>query len=454
MVSEGQDREQETTSQVQLITPPASQPIHWPRVWGKLLDMLRPPPETQSDERNLWHLRTMLLWAGALSAAASFNGTFAVRLGASNRLIGLMSSVPSLIVVLVTLPAARFLESRPRRLPFIAWSLLLHRLGYLVIALMPFFIHSYQAELFIRLIIVMQIVLAPFNAGWDSVLADAIPERRRAAVMAQRNMIVSGMVIVAVSLMGRVLDGVIFPYGFQIVYGVGFLVSCIGSWQVWQLRIPESPVHARHKNRRQRLTPSLVRDLVTQNDDYLRLVLNTLMLDMGAWLVAPLYIIFYLRHLGASDGWVGTLTAVANLSAIGGYYLWQKLIGYWGESRVLRWLSPACGFFPIWVAAWRALPPIMFAAVINNLLMPGVNLSHYNTLLKVCPAERRPSYISLYSVIMNAGAFVAPMIGVALADRIGLVPVLFIGGAMRFLGALLFSIRPVRAPDSTIRQVA
>ena len=424
------------------------QPIRWPRLFGQVASFLRPPPESDTVERNLWHLRTMLLWAGVLSAAASFNSNFAVRLGASNKLIGLMSSVPALIVVLVTLPAARFLESRPRRLPWVAASLFLHRLGYLFMALLPFFVQRHQAEVFVGLIFFIQILLAPFHAGWDSVLADAIPERRRAAVMAQRNMILSGMVIVAVSVMGRVLDEVVFPYGYQIIYGLGFLVSCIGSWQVWQLKVPDSPVPQRLPQR-QRLTPGLVRQMVADNDDYLRMVLNTLMLDLGAWLIAPLYIIYYLRHLGATDSWVGTLTAVANFSAIAGYHIWQKPIARWGENRILKLLAPACGFFPLWVAAWPSLPLILFAALINNLVMPGINLSHYNTLIKVCPAERRPTYISLYSVIMNAGAFVAPLVGVALADQIGIVPVLIIGGIMRFLGALLFTLRPVRVPDST-----
>lgn len=426
--------------------PPAEQPIRWARLRGKIAGLILPPADV--GERNIWHLRVMLIWAGVLSAAASFNSNFAVRLGASNRLIGLMSSVPALIVVLVTLPAARLIETRRRRLPWVAGSLFLHRLGYLLIALMPFFVRRYQAEVFVGLLFAMHVVLAPFNAGWDTVLAELIPERRRAVIMAQRNMILCAVVILAVPLMGRLLDRAPFPYGYQIAYGLGFLVSCLGTWEIYQLKLPESPVPARGERKRRRLTWGLVRQLLAENDNYMRLVFNTLMLDLGAWMVAPLYIIYYLRHLGASDSWVGTITAVANLSALVGYYIWQKLIPRWGENRVLRLFAPTCGFFPLWVGIWRSLPPIMFAAVINNILMPGVGLSHYNILIKVCPAERRPSYISLYTVIMNLGAFVAPMVGVALSERLGIVPMFFIGGAMRILGALLFTLYPVRVPDS------
>ncbi len=430
------------------LMPPRRPGIRWPRVLGKVAAALARPPETDVVGRNLWDLRTMLIWAGVISSAASFNGNFAVRLGASNQLIGLMSSLPALIVVITTLPAARFIESRRHRLPWVAGSIFLHRLAYLFIALMPFFVRRYQAEVFVGLILYSNLVLATFNAGWDSVLAETIPERRRASIMAQRNMILSAAVIVAVPLMGRLLDAIVFPYGYQIVYGIGWLFSCAGTWQIWKLRVPESPVRERSKERRPRVTLAQARELLAANDNYVRMVLNTLLLDLGAWLVSPLYIIYYLKHLGATDAWVGTITAVANLSAIGGYYLWQKIIARLGENKVLRWMAPACGFFPLWVAAWQALPPIMVAAVINNLLMPGISLSHYNLLIKVCPSERLPSYISIYSVIMNIGAFVMPLLGVALADRLGILPVIVIGGLMRLFGALGFSLRPARAPDS------
>jgi MFS family permease len=151
--------------------------------------------------------------------------------------------------------------------------------------------------------------------------------------------------------------------------------------------------------------------------------------------------------LNASDGWVGTLTAVASLSAMVGYYAWQKGIARWGESRVLRSTIATGGIFPIAAALLPALTPILGAAAVDGLLMSGVNLSHFNILLKVCPRERRASYISLYTVIMNAGAFVAPLLGVALAGAIGLRNVLLIGGAIRTLGGLLFLVWPVRVPE-------
>jgi MFS family permease len=422
-------------------------PIAWSRLRGKLKNVFIPPSDP--GERNIYLLQVMLFWSSAISAAASFNGNFAVRLGASNQLIGLMSSVPALLVVILTIPFARLIETRRRRLPWIGWSIFLHRLCYLLVALMPFVLTLYRAEAFIGLILLSNAVLGPFNAGWDTLLADTVPEHRRANIFARRNMIACSGVILAVPLMGRLLDAVPFPYGYQIVYGIGFIGAMISTWCIFQLKLPDANVSARPAAQRQPLNLQLARKLFADNEPFVRMTVNTLLLDMGAWLVSPLYIIYYLRHLGASDGWVGTLTAIANLSAVGGNYFWQRVIARRGESRVLRWMSPACGFYPLWVALTQSLPLFLVAAVINNLAMPAVNLSHYNTLLKVCPAERRPTFISIFSVVMNVGAFIAPLAGVALADRIGFIPMFVIGGTMRMLGGFMFSLWPVRAADST-----
>jgi hypothetical protein len=46
-------------------------------------------------------------------------------------------------------------------------------------------------------------------------------------------------------------------------------------------------------------------------------------------------------------------------------------------------------------------------------------------------------------MIMNAGAFVCPIIGIALSGAIGIRNALVVGGIMRLIGVALFYIHPV-----------
>ena len=88
---------------------------------------------------------------------------------------------------------------------------------------------------------------------------------------------------------------------------------------------------------------------------------------------------------------------------------------------------------------------ILFAGFLINVLAPGVNLSHGVIFLDLLPPGRKHSWTALYSMIMNLGAFLAPLLGIALSHRIGIVPVLLVGGVLRALGAATFYIWPLQS---------
>ena len=97
--------------------------------------LLRAPQSV--TERNTYYLYAEVIFAGFLSAAASFNAAYILRLGGSNALVGLMSSLPALVASLLYLPSARLLERRTHYRPWVVWSLFLARVGYALIALPP-----------------------------------------------------------------------------------------------------------------------------------------------------------------------------------------------------------------------------------------------------------------------------------------------------------------------------
>jgi MFS family permease len=330
----------------------------------------------------------------------------------------------------------------------VARSLLAHRIGFLLIAALPLLVVTGRAEAFVGLLIVMTVPAALFGVAFNTAFADVVPEGRRAAVVSARNIVASGTVMALTPLIGRWLDLVGFPTNYQIAYLVGFLASLLGVRALSQLEAPSrrpGPVGKREAGPRSlRALLQMARQLVAQHGPFARIVLDTLVYGCGVWLLGPLYIIYYVRQLGATDGWIGTLTAVANLSAALGFYIWRRIIGRWGEGWPLRVTVPVTALYPILVALTGNLTAILVFAGLNGLVSPGLSISHFNTLLKVCPEDRRATFLALYTTVMNAGAFVCPLLGVALAGRIGIPATLFVGAGIWLLGAVLFSVLPVR----------
>lgn len=415
------------------------------------------PPAHNETERNIWYLYVEVFWAALLGASGSFNAAFAVRLGASNQMIGWLSSIPALIAVFMLIPAARFLESKVQRAPWIWGSLFIARLGYLLVALLPWLVHAYQAQALVWLLIAISVPSTFFSAGFNPLLADVVPERDRARVFAGRNIISSATIAVLTLAAGWWLEGAAhvswatFPVNYQVMYLVGFAGAAISSICLLWIRVPRSKVVDRPRPPRTvRFSLAPLRSMWAENRDFARIIINTLFFDLGAWLVGPLYILFFVRELGATDGWIGLHTTLAHVGVIAGFALWRRWIRRLGYSRTLLITVPLGASYAFLVSLFPHLSAILVWGVLINLINPGINLSHFNILLKLCPEERKASYIAFFSSIMNAGAFIAPMIGVALAGWWGIRTVLLIGGTIRLLGAASFFLFPIRVAESDI----
>jgi hypothetical protein len=79
------------------------------------------------EDRNARFLIIEMFWASMLASAATFNSAFALRLGATNSEVGLLTSIPALMAVLVSIPAGRFLNNISKRKPWILGSLVFYR---------------------------------------------------------------------------------------------------------------------------------------------------------------------------------------------------------------------------------------------------------------------------------------------------------------------------------------
>lgn len=402
------------------------------------------PPRTR-DERNIYFLYVEIIFVALLSAAGSFNSAYILRSGGSNALVGLLSSLPSLVAMFLFIPAASFLERRQRQFPWIVGSLFAARMGYAVIFLLPFFLRRFVPELTVAVLVLMTVPAVLFSTGWSPLMSDVIPMRSRATVLAWRSILSSMTIAPLIYLAGRWLDSVAFPLNYQLMYAVGFVAGAYSCYLVSRIEVPAkeaAPASARSK-----LNEPWFRSLwftLRENPRFARIVVNTLVFDLGAWLVGPLYVIFFVRQLGATDGWLGLNGTLSHIGVIVGYWLWRRIIRHLGDARTL-WVSlPLACIYPFMVALVPKLTFILFAGFLINVTSPGVGLSHGMMFLEMLPEGKKYSSTAIYSTVMNIGAFVGPLIGVAAADRIGIIPVLLIGGMLRVAGALLFYIFPIK----------
>ena len=144
-----------------------------------------------------------------------------------------------------------------------------------------------------------------------------------------------------------------------------------------------------------------------------------------AWQIPwPLFTLYQVKELGATNTWISILSLSNTLGSILGYSFWPKILTKHGNLKTLF----ASG-------VWIFIVPTVYAF---SKSLAGVNLSLFNTLLDVTPTENKATYIAYYTTVINASAIFAPMVGVGLGDKFGFFWAFIICAALRLASSLTF----------------
>ncbi len=403
-------------------------------------------PRPTIEEQNLWNFYVDTVWFGVLnSIAATFVSVFAIRLGASNREIGWLAALPALINVFWLIPSARLIERQRRRLPIILLTGFLQRLGYLLIALMPLFIHAHRVEAVIILNALITLPTAIINVAITSLMADLTSAEKRARMVSIRNVLLSSVSMIVVLMGGKFLDLVPFPLNYQLLFGLGTGISMLSLYYLKRIQVPDA-VLIRHRARPKELLTlrlrRLVRTVVGQRD-FMRFAGAIIVFHWGLYLPTALYSIYRVRDLQANDAWVGLLATVLSAATILSYFWWSKVTERRGNRRVLIISGLGLALYPALMGLSPRLEPLIVVSVIGGVFSASYNLSSFNFMLEVCPPEHRPSYVAIYTSLVNVTAFLAPLLGTFLADLSSVRIALLIAGGVRLIGAgFLYALLP------------
>jgi MFS family permease len=181
-----------------------------------------------------------------------------------------------------------------------------------------------------------------------------------------------------------------------------------------------------------------IRELFVGQPDFTALVVATFVFQLAMSLPSPLYNIYFVRHLQATEGWIGLRSTIASLTPILAYRFWPRLVKRWGDRAVLAVCVPMTVILPLGTGLFQSLTPQLLVIAWFGLFGPPTFLTRYNILLRLSPADNRPTAIGVFAIIANVAAFVAPLIGVQLMSLLGIRNVFFLAAAVRLAGALLF----------------
>ena len=410
--------------------------MNW-KIKSHLRDAIKPP--TTVESQNEWNLYGDIAWFGILSGIVnSFLSVFAIRVGASDTHIGLLSALPALIAIFASIPGSRIVERQNEPLTVTLITGALNRLGYLGIALIPFFFLNNQADAIVVMVALLTIPGAIANVAFTTMFGQAVSAANRARVVSIRNVWIGITSTLAAFLGGKFLDYIRFPINYQILFAIAFASSLMSLYYLTRLKLPaaSTAIRARANDMPSGVRPFI--DMLRSSRAYSQFAIIAFIFYWGMAFPVPLYSIYWVRVLNASDGWVGLLNMVGSATTIVFYPIWGRLTERRGTHYAIAVTTIGLAVYPLATALSPSVEWLIPVALLGGIFSSGFALAIFNRLLEVSPEQHRASHIAAFNTLVNIAAFIAPLISTSLTDVFGIHAILTVGAVMRLVGSILF----------------
>jgi MFS family permease len=419
-----------------------------------------PQPEKQLEQaniqqRNKRYVQIDAIGVGTAGAAAPFLPVFLTRLGATAVQIGLLTTMPGVTGLFLALWVGRFLQRQRNVVPWFSLSRLMVISAYALTGIVPFFVQDNVLIYVILLIWAVATLPQTMVAVGFSVVMNAVsgPEGRY-DLMSRRWSILGITTAIATAIAGQVLDCVGFHLNYQIVFlglSLGGLVSYYFSSRIQIPDVDPIPVTSKGSIK------TSVREyyqLVSQQPAFISFTLKRFVYLFGITLATPLFPLFFVRELNASDAWIGFLYTAQTAILVVGYFFWTRLSRKKGTRFVLLSTTFAISLYPGLVALTNNQTLIFILAGAAGIFQAGIDLVFFDELMKTIPPQYSPTFVSLAQSITYLAAILAPLVGTFLSIQIGLSGALLVSTVIRFIGFILFYRQDSSKKDANSRSAS
>jgi Na+/melibiose symporter-like transporter len=400
----------------------------------------------QSAIRNPSNPRNVLIDAvgvGIGAGVASYLSVFLVRLGASTFQVGLLTAMPALTGMLLSIPIGAFLARRRYIVPWFARSRFAVLSCYALTGLVPFVVPSvHQPEAIIAIWALATLPQAVVSVAFTVVMGQVAGPDGRMALMSRRCSILGLTNALTVLLVGQLLKLFEFPLNYQVVFigsAVGALISVVFSSSI---KLPPNTTPPAAQS-----LPGTLRGYgatLRTNRRFVNFSTAQFVYRTGLALALPLLPIYWVRNLGATDQAVSLINSTQTLAMMVSYFLWTRVSQRRGQRLVLLVTTFGLSFYPLLTALTHSTGLLVVWAGLAGLFTGGVDLVFFDILLGTCPGEEQASYVGMYQTSLFAATFIGPLIGTALSNNFGIELALIAATVIRLAGFGLMVILKVR----------
>jgi hypothetical protein len=391
------------------------------------------------NKKNFINVQIDAIGIGLAGAAAPFLPVFLTRLGASNLQVSLLTTMPAITGFLLAIPIGRFLQTRRNIVPWFSAARLLVVFSYALTGLITFLLP--QAVATIGILTIWAIATLPqtiVSISFSVVMNAVAGPANRFELMTRRWSILGATTSITVVLVGQILDLLSFPINYQIVFIALSLGGLISYYFSSHIDIPdnEKSLITQGKSFSQNLKEQV--RMILSEHSFVSFSVKRFVFLAGSALAAPIFPLYYVRVVHASDAWIGIISTSQTAVLILGYFFWSHQSRTHGSRIVLLITTLVISLFPAMVAMTQHVYIIALFAGFSGIFQAGLDLVFFDELMKSIPIEYSALFVSIAQSLQYLSSTASPVIGSYLADQIGLGGTLVVSAILRFSGFLLF----------------
>lgn len=395
-------------------------------------------PPTQ--RKNFLNVQIDAIGVGLVSAASPFLPVFLTRLGATNFQVGLLTAMPALAGLFLAIVIGRFLQSRRNIVPWFSSASLLYFSSYALTGVVSFVVPRQYAVWAVLLIWAAAALPQTMRNVAFSVVMNAVAgPRGRYALMSRRWSILGLTSAIAVTVVGQILYRLSFPLNYQLVFIGLWVGGVISYYYTRQIGLPDTEPQPRTAGlslpQRFKGYVSLIRG----EGAFVSFMAKRLVYVSGLTLAAPLFPLYYVREVQATDAWIGIINTAQMAVMLIGYFLWARQGRVRGSRFVLFWTTFGLSLYPALIASTHRVEFIALFAGLAGIFQAGLDLVFFDELMKTVPAQYSATFVSLAQSLQYLSAVIAPLLGTLLADHIGIGGALVASSIVRLFGFGLFA---------------
>lgn len=373
------------------------------------------------------------LWSVYNIFTSFYLSAFAIALGASNTVIGLLGAVPYIAALVAEIPGAKLVEYVDRKNLFVFLSCA-ERLCWLPMIFVPVFFVTKPLLGIIAVYLLSRIFSSLFEPAWVSAMADIVPRRIRGSFFGQRNRVIEAIAIATTFFAGWYLDMFRNVTGFQSLMAVGILFGLASTATSSRLAIPKLVSHHHHP----------LKEFFTAKGAWKSYLVFVCAFYFAVMFASPFFTVYMLDNLGMSYSFYGFASAMTSLARVLSFRPLGRLSDKIGDKK-LAFVSVLCtGLVPLSfmfitpTTVWLIVP----AQILSGVVWAGVDLLLFNLLLDFSHNGNRAVRTAEFSMAISISSVMAPILGGIVADKgsfmLSGIPLVFaVAAVARFLSAFL-----------------